>query len=84
MAAHIGGDQVGEIVAPVVHGQHDALESSLGLSARCTRSIVRISWLRPSSAKNSHCSGTSTASAATSALIVSRFSEGGQSIRTSS
>ena len=47
-----------------------------GLNARRTRSIVRIRWLMPSSAKNSHCSGTSTASAATSAFRVSRPSDG--------
>ena len=38
-------------------------------------------WLTPSRAKNSHCSGTRTASAATSALTVSRPSDGGQSTR---
>ncbi len=53
-----------------------------GLSVVRICSMVCSSWLRPSSAKNSHCSGTSTASAATRALMVSRFSEGGQSIRT--
>ena len=56
--------------------------SSSGLRLPRTSSIVRISWVRPSSAKNSHCSGTSTASAAAMALTVSRFSDGGQSIST--
>ena len=46
--------------------------ASAGLRPRRTSSIVRISWLSPSSAKNSHCSGTSTASAAVMALRVSR------------
>ncbi len=55
---------------------------SRGLSVARTCSTVLSSWLRPSSAKNSHCSGTSTASAAASALMVSRFSDGGQSIST--
>ena len=56
--------------------------SSFGLRLAWTRSMVRISWLRPSSAKNSHCNGTSTASAAAMALTVSRFSDGGQSMST--
>ena len=44
--------------------------SSSGLRLARTRSMVRISWVRPSRAKNSHCSGTSTASAAVMALTV--------------
>ena len=55
---------------------------SIGLKLLRTRSIVRSSRLSPSSAKNSHCSGTSTACAAASALTVSRPSDGGQSIST--
>ena len=43
--------------------------------------MVLISALRPSSAKYSHCIGTSTPSAAASALSVSSDSDGGQSIR---
>ena len=57
---------------------------SSGLAPWRTSRTVRISCDRPSSAKNSHCSGTSTECAATSALIVRRLSDGGQSIRTKS
>ncbi len=54
---------------------------SAGFRLPRTCSTVRSNWLRPSSAKNSHCNGTSTASAAAMALIVRRLSDGGQSIR---
>ena len=59
-AAHVGRDLLGEVVAAVEHGQHDALELEQRIELRRTRSMVRSRWLRPSSAKNSHCSGTST------------------------
>ena len=55
---------------------------SSGFNRRFTISIVRITWEIPSSAKNSACNGTSTASAATSAFKVSRPSPGGQSMNT--
>ena len=58
--------------------------TSPGLKRARMRSTVVSSWLSPPSAKNSHCSGTSSASAATIALIVSRPSDGGQSISTTS
>ena len=48
------------------------------------RSTVWSSWLSPSSAKNSPCSGTRIALAAISALTVSSPSDGGQSIRQTS
>ena len=51
--ADIGGDQLREVVPPVEHGQHDAVEVERGFSARRTRSMVRVIWLTPSSAKNS-------------------------------
>ena len=51
-----------------------------GLYAAFTFSIVAVSADRPSSAKYSACIGTTTPSAATSALSVSRPSDGGQSI----
>ena len=44
--------------------------------------MVSLSCEMPSSAKNSHCTGTSTACAAAMALSVSRLSDGGQSIST--
>ena len=43
-----------------------------GLRLARTSSMVLSSWLKPSSAKNSHCSGTITASAAAIALTVSK------------
>ena len=55
---------------------------SAGLNAVRTRSTMLSTWLNPSRAKNSHCSGTSTESAATRALTVSMPSDGGQSIST--
>ena len=42
---------------------------------------VAISSLRPSSAKNSHCIGMMTVSAAQSALTVKRSSDGAQSMK---
>ena len=45
-----------------------------------TRSIVAINWLTPSSARNSHWIGITTWLAAVKPLIVSRPSEGGQSM----
>ena len=59
------------------------IESS-GLKRARIRSTVCSSWLSPSSAKNSVCSGTRIELAAISALTVSRPSEGGQSIRQTS
>ena len=55
--------------------------SSDGFSAARTRRIVATRSASPSSAKYSQCSGISTASAATSALSVSRPSDGGQSMK---
>ena len=55
--------------------------SSAGLSAARTRSIVPTGSAMPSSAKYSQLRGTSTASAATSALSVSRPSDGGESMK---
>jgi hypothetical protein len=55
--------------------------SSFGLRRALTARIVSLSDDSPSSAKYSHCIGTITPSAAVSALIVSRCSDGGQSIR---
>jgi hypothetical protein len=54
--------------------------SRLGLSELLIWSMVCLSCEIPSSAKNSHCTGTSTAWAATMALRVSRLRDGGQSI----
>ena len=54
---------------------------SSGLKATRIRSTVCNNWLRPSSAKNSHCRGTSRCRAATRPLTVRRPSDGGQSIR---
>lgn len=54
--------------------------ASSGLSATRTRSMVSMSWVMPSRARNSHWTGTRTESAATRALIVSNPSEGGQSM----
>jgi len=47
------------------------------------RTVLRvpISSLRPSNAKNSHCIGITTVSAAQSALTVSRSSDGAQSMK---
>ncbi len=50
--------------------------SSDGLSVARIWSIDSLSCEMPSSAKNSHCTGTSTALAAESALSVRRLSEG--------
>ena len=55
--------------------------SRLGLSVARIWSIDSLSCEMPSSAKNSHCTGTSTALAADRALSVSKFSDGGQSMR---
>ena len=55
---------------------------SSGLSAALTCSTVFSSCDNPSSAKNSHCSGTRIACAAAIALTVSRLSDGGQSTST--
>src|SRR5262249_49928123 len=55
--------------------------SSEGLSASRTRSMVFRSCEMPSSAKYSHCIGTSTESAAVSPLMVSRPRDGGESTR---
>ena len=57
------------------------IESS-GLSVDFTCSTVLSSCDRPSSAKNSHCSGTRIAFAAAIALTVRRLSDGGQSTST--
>ena len=54
--------------------------TATGLKATRIRSTVWSNWLSPSSAKNSHCSGTSKWRAATRALTVSSPSDGGQSI----
>ena len=54
---------------------------NFGLSLFLTLSTVLTSAPMPSSARNSACSGTSTASTATSAFNVTRPSDGGQSIR---
>ena len=53
-----------------------------GLSVERTCSTVCSNCDRPSSAKNSHCSGTRIASDAAIALTVRRLSDGGQSIST--
>jgi hypothetical protein len=82
MGADILDDLVGKIVAPVEHGQDDALDGQARIDRRPICSTVCSSWLNPSSAKNSHCSGTSTESAAAMAFRVRRLSEGGQSIKT--
>jgi hypothetical protein len=58
--------------------------SRFGLSRSRTLSIVSISSATPRRLKNSQASGTSTVSAQASALIVSRPSEGWQSISTMS
>ena len=50
--------------------------------AHLVRSIDCISWVSPSSAKYSACTGTSTRFAAASALTVSGPSDGGQSRKT--
>ena len=55
-----------------------------GLSVPRTRRSVATRSARPSSAKYSHVSGISTASAATSAFSVSSPSDGGVSIRMTS
>src|SRR5690349_7398420 len=55
---------------------------NLGLRAFLTRSTVLRSAPMPSSARNSACRGTSTASTATRAFSVTRPSDGGQSTRT--
>ena len=55
---------------------------SSGFSVERTCSTVCNNCDRPSSAKNSHCSGTRIASDAAMALTVSRLSDGGQSIST--
>src|SRR5271165_3096194 len=49
-----------------------------GLSCARTCSTVLSNCDRPSSAKNSHCSGTRMALAAAMALMVKRLSDGGQ------
>ena len=55
--------------------------STFGL--RFSRIIVSVlsSWASPRSERYSHCTGTTTPSAATSALIVSSPSDGGVSMR---
>ncbi len=80
--AHVGDHLVGEIVARVVHGEHDAVDGQRGLSVVLTCSTVFRSCDNPSSAKNSHCSGTRIESAAVMALMVRRLSDGGQSTST--
>ena len=56
--------------------------ASDGLIVRRRRISVSRSSDTPSSARYSHCIGTSTESAAAKALRVSRSSDGGQSIST--
>lgn len=53
---------------------------SSGLSLRCTRWMVWNSICSPAVEKNYGCVGMSTESAATSALMVSMFSDGMQSM----
>ena len=53
---------------------------SSGLSLRCTRWMVWNSICSPAVEKNCGCVGMSTESAATSALMVSMFSDGMQSM----
>ena len=60
-----------------LHGERVA---SAGFRVARICSMVALSCEMPSSAKNSHCTGTSTACAATIAFRVSRLSEGGQSM----
>ena len=55
-----------------------------GLRRERTASTVRVSCARPSSARYSDWTGTTTASAATRALMVRSPSDGGQSTRTRS
>ena len=49
-AAHVLGHLVGEVVARVEHGQQDALDLQLGLSALLHQLDGAMSWQRPSSA----------------------------------
>ena len=42
-------------------------------------SIVFISWVNPSNAKNSVCKGTTSECDETKAITVSKFNDGGQS-----
>ena len=73
-----------ELNAPT-HGPaaeaHAAKAGLSGVDYTATASTVRISCERPSNARNSHCKGTSSASAAVMAFRVSDDSDGGQSMR---
>ncbi len=55
--------------------------STFGLRFSRTWASVSRSWASPRSDRYSHCTGTTTPSAATMALTVSSPSEGGVSIR---
>ncbi len=79
--AHVLGDLVGQPVAPVEHRQRDADDAEIGVEP-LLHLLDRLQQLaEPSSAKNSHCSGTSSVSAALSALSVNSPSDGGQSMK---
>jgi hypothetical protein len=67
----LGRDRVGEVVAHVEHGAHDAFDLELRIEPALRASMVSVQRGRPSSAKYSHCIGTSTPSAAVSAFSVS-------------
>ena len=51
-----------------------------GFKLTFIRSMVFISWVKPSKAKNSVCSGTNSEWEDTNAMTVSKLSDGGQSI----
>ena len=84
MPADLLEDLAGEVRAFVPHRRDDPRDLEVGLRLSLTRSIVARSSETPSSAKYSHWMGTTTPSAAVSALTVRRPSEGGQSTNTKS
>ena len=63
----------------------DALSAKLieqaGFKLTFILSIVLISWVTPSKAKNSVCNGTTNEFEDTKAITVSKLNDGGQSIR---
>ena len=74
MAAHIGGDEIAQIVAPVEHRQHDALQSRARVEARAAPARSSAS---AATALRAHRTRIAAAPArhraATKALIVSRL-----------
>jgi len=80
--SHVFGDEMGQTVTCVEHGQEDARQRKRGIEP-CPDQADRVQQVAEASmAKYSHWSGTITLSAATRALTVRRPKDGGQSMIT--